>query len=618
MGLAKAIGDSLRNLVANLGTDRDKAAGSFYCIPQLRDDQALNAYRGAWLARKIVDIPANDACRRWRSWNADAAETSKLEAEEKRLGLKQKTLDAMKKARLFGGAAIYIGTGDSNPAEELKPERIAAGGIVQLTVLTKRVLTPGEIETDPESLQYGKPRSYKLTSQNRGEVEIHPSRLVVFTGRPHPDPELAAGAEAGWGDSILLSVMDALKHADATVANVASLVFEAKIDVIRIPGFMAGLAENSAYEQQILNRLTLAATAKGINGALLLDKEEEYEAKSASFAQLPEIIDRFLQIVSGAADIPVTRLLGQSPAGLNSTGEGDIRNYYDHIQAVQELEVQPALAVLDECLIRSALGTRPPELFYDWRPLWQSTGKERADIGKTTADTIVAIDKTGLIPDEVMSKVAMNMLTEAGVAPGLESEMGDWLKEHPEGFDPASEADPAEGGLLTTKAGAAGQQDVTDALPRPLYVHRKVRNAAEIIAWAKSQGFETTIPADDLHVTIAFSREPVDWMKVGEAWGSDADGGLTIKPGGARLIEKFDGGAVVLLFNSSELAWRHEAIKQAGASWDWPEYQPHITLTYSADDVDLAKVEPYRGAIVLGPEVFEPLDENWKADVREE
>lgn len=614
--LTKSIRDSLRNLVANLGTPRDKAAGSQYVVPLLRDDEAMNAYRGTWLARKIVDIPAKDACRKWRSWNAEGDEISKLEAEEKRIGVQAKVLDAMTKARLFGGAAIYIGTGDQNPIEELKPERINAGGIRHLNVLTKRILTPGEIETDPESPQYGKPKHYTINSQIAGQVDIHPSRLVVFTGKEQPDPELTMGIEQGWGDSILLSLMDALKQADSTTANIASLVFEAKIDVIKIPGFMQGLAGGGEYETQILNRLSLAATAKGINGALILDAEEDYQNKQVQFTQLPEIVQTFLQIVSGAADIPVTRLLGVSPGGLNSTGESDLRNYYDHIQSEQELVVQPAMAVLDECLIRSALGKRPPELWYSWRSLWQSTDKERADIGKTTAETIKLIDDTGLLPDEVMQKVATNMLTEAGIVPGLESEMEEWLKENPDGFVREEETPDSEAGVLPEATGVRGV--VADATPRPLYVYRKVTNAAEILAWAKEQGFATTLPADDMHVTIAYSRQPVDWMKAGTDWAQKADGTLIVEPGGARLIEQFDGGAVVLLFNSSALSSRHYWIKEAGASWDYPDYQPHITITYDAGDVDLASVKPYRGAIELGPEVFEALDESWKTRIREE
>lgn len=419
MSRVRAFADGLMNVVANLGTARDKASHSHYGVPVLSDFEATNAYRGAWLPRKIVDIPALDACRNWRSWNAQADDISALEAEEERLGLRMKMQEGLKKARLYGGAALYIGTGDSDPSKPLNAERIAKGGIRHLSVMTRRVLKAGEVDRDPESPLYGRPAYYTLQGAGR-RVEIHPSRLVVLTGAMHPDPETATGDEAGWGDSVLTAVMDAIKNADGTAANVASLVYEAKVDVIGIPNLTEMLSDPDA-ERQITERLRLAMAMKGINGALIRDAEETYDQKSYAFAGLTDILNTSLQIVSGAADIPVTRLLGQAPGGLNSSGESDLRNYYDRIRAMQELEIAPALYTLDECLIRSALGTRPEEVFYDWRSLWQTTDKERADIGKVVADTIKVIDDTGLLPDAVWSKTAANMLVEAGIAPGLEA-----------------------------------------------------------------------------------------------------------------------------------------------------------------------------------------------------
>jgi hypothetical protein len=63
----------------------------------------------------------------------------------------------------------------------------------------------------------------------------------------------------------------------------------------------------------------------------------------------------------------------------------------------------------------------------------------------------------------------------------------------------------------------------------------------------------------------------------------------------------------VLMFASSQLYWRHREIVEAGASHDFPDYTPHVSLTESP--VDLSGVEPYRGRIVLGPEIFEELRE---------
>ncbi|MCS4284420.1 phage-related protein (TIGR01555 family) [Pseudomonas sp. BIGb0278] len=590
------IKDSLQNLVAGLGTARDKSSHSHYTVPEMDDQQLLNAFRGSWTAQKGVSIPAIDACRNWRSWQANKEQIELIEAEEERLNVKGKILEALLKSRLFGGAALFIGTGDRNTSTELKPDSIRQGGIKYLTVMTRRQLSATEIEQDPQSPRYGKPKAYRLPGS---ELEIHPSRLVIFVGVPHPDPELAMGAGFGWGDSVLLAALPAVRRYDETVANVVSLVYEAKIDVINIPNLMTSMQDKN-YERQLLERLRLAATAKGINGTLILDGQETHTSKSASFSTLPDVIAKTEQGVAGAFDVPITRMFGQSSTGLGSNGEENTRNYYDNVASRQKLDIKPAMGVLDECLIRSALGDRPKEIHYTWAPLWQPTAKERADIGKTTADTIKVLKDAGLFPEDALSQASVNLLVEQSVMPGLEAAIKKFGAELPDEEDPEIDE---EGNKLPSRTASLG-----DAAPRPLYVQRKVTNGADILAWAKSQGFDTTVPAEDLHVTIAYSRQALDWMKVGGDWGSRQDGGLTVAPGGARLVEPLGSdGAVVLLFNSSELAWRHMQIREAGASWDFEEYQPHVTITYQAGELDLSKVEPYRGKIEFGPEIFEDL-----------
>ncbi|MGS1095861.1 anti-CBASS protein Acb1 family protein [Aquamicrobium terrae] len=610
--------DSLTNLVSRMGTGRDKASHSFYGLPLLSDAEIVNAYRGAWLPRKIVDIPALDSCRNWRNWQAAKDQIERIEAEEKRLNVRAKVLEARTNARLLGGAGILIGTGDQDMMQPLDVERIGRGGIQYLTVFTRKHLSAGEIERDPGSEFYGKPSSYRVSGKNGQVLDVHPTRLAIFQGSPVPDDDFAM--HPGWGDSVLVAVLDAIKNADSTAANIASLVFEAKIDIIRVPNFMASVGDEE-YKRKILERYTLANTAKGINGTLMLDKEEEYESKSASFAQLPEVLDRFLTVVSGAADIPATRLLGQSPAGLNSTGEADLRNYYDRISAMQEIEMTPALYRLDEALIRSAIGKRDPSIYYSWAPLWQMTDKERADIFRTKADAARAIAGNGgtspeLIPLEALSDGLVNALVEDGSLPGLEKaieEYGKLSDQEEDEEEAAAEAFPANANEQVRLA-------ANDAAPRTLYVRRDVLNAAEIIAHFKAQGFATTLPADDMHVTITFSRQPVDWMKMGENWSDNDKGGLIIPAGGPRLMDAFgqNGEAKVLLFSSSVLSWRHEEMKRNGATWDHPEYQPHITISYADDVPDIAGIEPYRGEIELGPEIFEEVKENWKEGITED
>jgi phage-related protein (TIGR01555 family) len=611
MNLLHRIGDSLTNLVSRLGTDRDKAAASTYVQTVLDDQQLLAAYRSAWLPRKIVDIPAFDSVRAWRDWQADGDQIETIEAEEKRLGVAAKVLQARIRARLWGGAAILIGTGESNLAEPLEVERVQQGGLKYLTVLTRRQLTGGEPERDPASEWYLRPKAYQLQSQDNGQLDIHPSRLVVFCGNQQPDDDLDAAQYRGWGDPVLLSVFDAIKQADGTAANIASLIFEAKVDVIRLPNFMANLGDER-YRAKVVERATLAAMAKGINGTLLLDAEEEYQSKSANFSTLPDVLDRFLQIVSGAADIPATRLLSQSPAGMNATGESDLRNYYDRLSAMQELEMTPAMARLDECLIRSALGSRDEDIHYNWSPLWGMSEKEKADVFKTKADGARAIAGTGtsppLVPIEALSDALVNELIEDGSLSGLEAAIEEYgkLSEQEEDEDDVAAAGAPQAANQNDPAEREAQRVAAkDAAPRTLYVRRDVVNVADIVRWAKEQGFTDIVP--DLHVTIAYSETPVDWFKVGTSW-SDK---IEIAAGGPRQMEALGpkGEYAALLITASELVWRHREIIEAGASWSWPDYQPHISIQIGGE-IDLSKVKAYQGRIVLGPEVFEELRED--------
>lgn len=587
--------DSLRSVVAGLGDPmRDKMAMTTYGFQMLDELQIANIYRSNWMGRKAVDIPALDSVRKGRDWQAEQDQIELIEAEQNRLGFWKKLLDVLIKARLWGGAALYIGTGDTNLALPLDPTRIGKGGIKYLTVMSRRDLAAGEIDQDVMSEFYGKPSYYEVTGNSANSmVRIHPSRFAIFIGADQADSFLTGGINQGWGDSVLEAMYSAMKNGDATAANIASLVFEANVDVFRIPEFMSSLSDPE-YSKRLMDRFMLAATAKGINRALLLDKEEEYERKTISFATLPEVMQSFLQQFCGAADIPMTRFLGTAPSGLGSNGDHSMANYHDRVASSQTLEITPALYRLDECLIRSALGSRPPEIFYTWAPLEQMSEKEQAEIGKMNAEAAEILGRTGIFTSTELRAVVGNQLVESGFYPGLDQAMDDTGKD----FDPDLGGDDTEEEEVVPPQ----RQAANDAAPRTLYVRRDVINRSDIVKWATAQGFTDIVP--DLHVTIAYSTQPVDWFEMGESWSSR----IEMAAGGPRQMEGLgdNGEYKALLITASELVWRHKHFIEQGASWSWPEYQPHISIQIGGD-IDLSKVEPYQGKIILGPEIFEEL-----------
>jgi hypothetical protein len=444
--------DRLVNLVTAMGTTKDKSTSSRYFVQELDQQQALAAYRSDWIARKVVDIPAFDMIREGRNWQADAKQIEALEAEEARLQVWPKLAKALKLARLYGGSALIIGIIGDDPSLPLEPGRVAKGGLSYVHVASRYEVTAGEINRDAASPGWGEPIYYQMQSNKGGAIRIDPSRVIRFIGADVPD----IAYQQGWGDSILLALDEAVKNAGLAANGIAQLLQEAKVDVYKIPGFMAGVGD-VAYRQKIIDRVSLANQAKSLTNGLLMDAEEEYVQKQISFSQLPEVLRLYLEIAAGAADIPATRLLGQSPSGMNATGEGDLRNYYDRLSAEQQVDLRPKLEKLDGFLIPSALGSRPAEIHFTFAPLWQISQREQADIFKTKADAARTLAGTGgtspaLMPIEALSEALINSFVEDGILPGLEAaieEFGTLADQEDDAADleaattpPATQADP--------------------------------------------------------------------------------------------------------------------------------------------------------------------------------
>jgi len=168
---------------------------------------------------------------------------------------------------------------------------------------------------------------------------------------------------------VLDRVYEALINANIANDSSASLLFETNVDVIKIKDLMTMLSTPDGAEL-LSERFFLAKMLKANNNVTLLDGEETYEKHNVTFAGIPDMLDRFMTILSAASDIPATRLFGKAPVGMNATGESDLTNFYDHIKEKQEFEFRPLLKKFDDIFSRH-LGLEPEDMKYTFNPLWQ-------------------------------------------------------------------------------------------------------------------------------------------------------------------------------------------------------------------------------------------------------
>lgn len=471
--------DRLANLITGLGTSKDKGTAAQFAFNFIGPGQLTAAYRSSWLPRKVIDIPAADMTRAWRAWQAEEDQIELIEATEKRLKLQSKVKLAKQWARLYGGAGIYIGTNDTDLSQELVPERVGKDGITYLHVMTRWELAAQDLILDPLSPYFGEPGYYTLAAGNQAGIDIHPSRIIRFIGRPIP--RFVAGAER-WGDSELQVVDEALKQAGVSLAQVATLFNEAKTDIISVPGLsqILATAEGTA---RITNRFAQAALLKSAHNVLLLEggapeSAEQWETRQIDFGGFPPILQLYLKVAAGAADIPVTRLLNDSPSGMQSTGDSDTTNYYDRLAAEQHTDLGPELERGDEMIIRSALGSRPPEVHYNWNPLWQMSEAQKADIALKKAQATQIYITTNAVPDEVITVAVRNQLQEDGTYPGIDAAYDDYDARiasgdiDPDAADAPGEDEPTEppaqgsiAALLAAANGNASQSQQPLRLP---------------------------------------------------------------------------------------------------------------------------------------------------------
>lgn len=610
--------DSLRSAVAAAGRLNPFGRADTGLSNVFTNQLAIAAYMTSGMLRKVIAIPADDRVREWRDWQADKDDIAKIEAEERRLGLQAKVKNAETLRGIGGGALIIITAGEHS--QPLNPETIRDKGIIAINVVSRWQIQGVDWVEDLADPAYGEPRMFRINGGAKGQQDIHPSRVIAFRGAPVPAGAAVSMEDAYWGDCRLLRVYTEVERSDQTQAWFSALVRKAKLLRVGIPN-LTDFTATEGGQAKLNSRIALIAEGESALNAVVYDAGNGKDSDSGgekitdyqiTWAGIPAIMDAFDQRVAAVADIPFTRLMGRSPAGMNATGQHDTENWNRMIAAGQNLELRPCLEALDPLLLRSAGVSKPEDVTWRFAPLWTPTEKEEADTFFTTMQAVEKLQGTSAIPDVAFTKGVQNLMAEREYLPGLDQALAEISEAERFGLNPEpDDEDPsalvAEGGDPVS-AGAGGEgsaprrRAANDAAPRTLYVRRDVINRADIVKWAEKQGFTDIAP--DLHVTITYSRTPVDWMAMGESW----RGKLEIEAGGPRIVEALgpDGKYKALLFTAYELVSRNQEMRDKGASFDWPEYQPHISIQVGGD-IDLAGVEPYRGKIVLGPEIFEEV-----------
>lgn len=386
--------DGWQNIALNLGNKGGDAVAStkYAHVPNLGRVTLESMYRGDGLAKRVVDVPVDDAAREWIE--AD----QKLLDELARLRAKAEMVDALKWSRLFGGAVVVALIDDSLEFDQpINPNGIRR--VLQLRVYDRHRVTwtTTDIDRNPESANFGRPTHYTVQPIHGAPYRVHVSRLHKLDGLPLPDE--ARQRNNGWGDSALQSVYQALMNYGLTMNSSASIVRDFVQTVLSIKGLTDMIRQGQ--DDLVTKRAQLIDLTRSVSNTIFMDADgEQYDKRASSVAGLADLWDRFALHVSAATGIPATKLMGKSAAGLNATGEGDERSWHDVVRAYQTDEVQPLIQWLVDLLDAQRdwrVADRPETMEWTFPAIGQPSEAEWAEIKLKNAQTDqIYIDRGGV------------------------------------------------------------------------------------------------------------------------------------------------------------------------------------------------------------------------------
>jgi uncharacterized protein len=419
------IADGMSDIISKIANWRQGQGAVSYHIP-LSAAVIENAYLGSGMMRKCINIPADDSVRDWREWETESADIELLEQEEKRLDL-QNVIRRLEVLRGLGGGALIMGL-PGEPSEPA-PDSIKRGQLLYVHIVNRYQLTIGDMIDDPTQDGYGGPSFYRMRT-TKGDVTIHPSRVVTFKGGEIPCLQnTKSWDDMFWGESKVAALKNDVENYETVKSSLLRMVSKAAYMRVGIPHLGETLA-NAGGEARVSARVQTIASGATTLDAVVYDRGDGTDGEDISdatiqLAGIVETINGYGAQIAAVSDIPITRLFGKSATGLSSSGDSEQRDWNKTISARQSLLIDPCLSQIDKYLFQSA-GIASAS--YKWPSLSQPSQKEDADRFLVIMTAVEKLQATASIPEEALAKGLQSLMMEEGWLPGL----GNALAEIPE------------------------------------------------------------------------------------------------------------------------------------------------------------------------------------------
>lgn len=422
-----AVQDAFSNPLFRLGYgSQSPLEATEYPLTRMTDNYALlnSLYRDNWVVQNVVGLMVDDMLREWYTLKGDVTPEMQdaLDRVERKTRLRARVNEGLRWGRLYGGAAgLILIRGQEDLSRPLDLDMVYPGSFQGLYILDRwQGVTPnmGLVFEGGDPV----PESYSITdAQGHTVVNVHHSRVVRFTGRDLPFLERVA--EMYWGESEVEALYKDVVAHDNVSANMAALTFQANINTMEIKGLEQLFSIGSGQAQRrFWNVMQAQSVLRSNFGTQLVEEGTKLTNTQYTFTGLQEVYESMALNLCGASHYPMTKLFGRSPAGMNATGESDLKNYYDYVDSQREAKLRPALQKLLPVLAMSAWGFVPDDLDFTFPPLWTPTATETAEIALKKAQAIRDTFQAGLFQADTAMKELKKLEEETGMFGSISDE----------------------------------------------------------------------------------------------------------------------------------------------------------------------------------------------------
>lgn len=418
--------DGYTNLLNNYATNKDTTEHYHYRPePPVPDDYLTMYYEGNGLFAKIIDTPAEEAVKHGftlevKDQSIEDFYTNALDE----LDWEETVMTAIKWARLFGGSIIVMlindGRGLEEPVDWKNIKSIDDLRVYDRSVIQEDTSSMFNYRSDDpfrtRSSRLGMPEYYDVYSQY-GNFRVHDSRCLVFQNGILPENTTNSIYQL-WGVPEYIRINKAIRDAEIAHGSAPKLLDRSVQAVYKMKDLSAELATEQG-EERVLRRLQTIDMARGLLNSITIDAEgEDYDFRTFQFSGVSDVIDSACNYLSALTSIPQTILFGRSPAGMNSTGDADLENWYNYLERIQSRMIKKNLRYLLSVVFQAGVACgevdEVPDLNIKFNPLWNMSDSDQAAIDQQKAQTQqikaqtaqLYMDAQVIDPSEVRKKLA--------------------------------------------------------------------------------------------------------------------------------------------------------------------------------------------------------------------